>query len=432
MNNILSTTWVPILGDELGEDALSAVSAIGATLPAEPASSFSLARGLPGRALFYAYADATMGTHEHLDAANDALNQSIEIFSGQQPLEPTPPGLFEGFAGLAWTLSHVLSRYGIDEDPNTEFDESLAEILAVDLWPGSFDLVYGIAGIGLYAVERLPRPGARTLIASCVRLLQNLCSEDDTGVSWFTPPELLPLRKRTQSPHGRYDLGVAHGAMGVIGFLAQCQGRGVGGPSVERLLADSIKWILSKRLSSADQTYPLFINDRGSTTAFGGPYWGWCYGDLGLAATLCAAGRMASVSEWVDEAHTVARAIAGKLTNAPTPDSVGIEEPGLCHGMAGIAHLFNRLFQATGDELFRDVAVEWFRYTLASRGLADRLGGFRTTALDPVERRFAKIAVPGFLEGAAGIGLALMAAAGSVLPAWDRLLLLDASDGPQR
>src|SRR4051812_9583964 len=114
MNKILSTAWVPILGDELREDALSAVTAITATLPAEPASSFSLARALPGQALFYAYADATMGTHEHLAAARDALNASMDILLEQQPLEPMPPGLFEGFAGLAWTLTHVLQRYGID------------------------------------------------------------------------------------------------------------------------------------------------------------------------------------------------------------------------------------------------------------------------------------------------------------------------------
>ncbi len=77
----------------------------------------------------------------------------------------------------------------------------------------------------------------------------------------------------------------------------------------------------------------------------------------------------------------------------------------LCHGTAGTAHLFNRLFQATGEPIFESAAVTWFLRTL---DLA----------------RTAPIAAdPGFLTGGAGIGLALLAAIHPSEPEWDRLLL---------
>jgi len=424
MNHHSQSSWRPVLTDDLRSEADLVVTQITDTLRDAKGEGFSLARELPGRALLYAYRDASRGSDEHREYMTAALFAAMDDLSRLPVDEPVPPGLFEGFTGLAWTLQHTLPLYGIDDDPNADFDASLTSLLDVPSWLGSFDLVYGVAGIGIYALERLPHPAAHELVTHCVRLLEGLCGEDRDGVYWFTPPELLPVQKRASSPNGRFDFGVAHGAMGVIGFLAQACARDVGGPSARRLLTKSVEWIMSRRLTQgAAQRYPLFINERGSTTVFGGPYWGWCYGDLGLSAVLCAAARAAHRPDWLTEAEAIATASAEKLRRAP--DDVGIAEPGLCHGAAGVAHLFNRLFQATGQTLFRDVSCEWFRYTLNSRVAGGPFGGFLVTALDRDQGRFTKMSMAGFLEGSIGIGLALISAMSDVVPRWDRLLLLD-------
>ena len=59
--------------------------------------------------------------------------------------------------------------------------------------------------------------------------------------------------------------------------------------------------------------------------------------------------------------------------------------------------------------------MRWFRRTLAFRRPGRGIAGF--TAHDGADRSL--------LTGAAGIGLALLAASTAVEPAWDRILLLD-------
>ena len=50
--------------------------------------------------------------------------------------------------------------------------------------------------------------------------------------------------------------------------------------------------------------------------------------------------------------------------------------PMFCHGHAGRAHLFDRLYQASGDELFADTARYWLRQTLDLRRAGQGFGGF--------------------------------------------------------
>ncbi len=106
---------------------------------------------------------------------------------------------------------------------------------------------------------------------------------------------------------------------------------------------------------------------------------------------------------WDREALAFARRATGWGIADP-----GVVNPGLRQGAAGIAHLCNRLFQATGEEPFADAARTGFGRVLETRRRDEGIGGFK--------------ADPGFLNGAAGLGLALLAAISSQEPAWDRLL----------
>jgi lantibiotic modifying enzyme len=116
---------------------------------------------------------------------------------------------------------------------------------------------------------------------------------------------------------------------------------------------------------------------------------------------------------WDREALAFARRAAGR----GCADS-GAVDPGLRQGAAGIAHLCNRLFQATGEEPFADAARAGFGRVLETRRRDEGIGGFQVN--------------PGFLNGAAGIGLALLAAISAVEPAWDRLLPELIPSGPSR
>jgi hypothetical protein len=89
------------------------------------------------------------------------------------------------------------------------------------------------------------------------------------------------------------------------------------------------------------------------------------------------------------------------------------------------------LYQETNDPALLGAAHRWLERTLASRRPGQGIGGFLCRC-KVADGRFDWIAEPGFLGGAAGVGLALLAAATPVEPGWDRLLLLSGSPEKRR
>jgi hypothetical protein len=100
-----------------------------------------------------------------------------------------------------------------------------------------------------------------------------------------------------------------------------------------------------------------------------------------------------------------------------------VVDAALCHGAAGLGHIFNRMFHATGEELFAGSAQRWLARALELRRHGEGIGGFLAAENHP-EGGFNWVEDRSFLTGAAGIALALLAATTAVEPSWDRMLLL--------
>jgi hypothetical protein len=83
------------------------------------------------------------------------------------------------------------------------------------------------------------------------------------------------------------------------------------------------------------------------------------------------------------------------------------------------------MYHTTGEERLAEAARFWFQRTLELRQPGEGVGGFRSwgtigEGIDNLGWRDE----PGFLEGAAGVGLALLGAISDVEPAWDRVLAI--------
>jgi len=418
----MTETWNPLLTGPLADRASRAVREIAEALPGassrDGASQASLASGLAGQALFYAY--LAIATSD--EAAADRAAELLERAADELANTPLPPHLYAGFPGVAWTMEHLQDLLfetpeGEEaEDPILEIDEALLVPLARSPWMGEYDLIGGLAGLGVYALERLPRPSARTLLERVVDRLAELSEEMEEGSAWFTPPERLPEWQREIHTRGNYNLGVAHGLPGVLPVLAGACAAGVAVERVRPLLESSVSFLLARRLPP------------GSESCFAGSYapWedstptrlAWCYGDPGIAAALLPAARAVGNAEWERQALDIALAAAAR-----DESTSHVRDAGLCHGAAGLGHLFNRLFQATGEERLAAAARFWSERTFTFQATGEPVAGFRAWEVgvlgQPGWRPDA-----GFLEGAAGVGLALLGAVSSVEPAWDRVLLV--------
>lgn len=99
----------------------------------------------------------------------------------------------------------------------------------------------------------------------------------------------------------------------------------------------------------------------------------------------------------------------------PIEESGVIDAP-LCHGAIGLGHVFNRISQATGERQLGEAARYWLERGLAMRRPGGKLGGFHALLPDADGRMTRRVAYRGILQGAAGIGLALLAATTDVEP----------------
>ena len=422
----MGSSWSPLLDGDLAAEALAAVEAVAGALPRAPieppagispegaiAWRSSLAAGRAGQALFYAYlslhrpADGTLA-----DLGIELLDRATEGTAAA----PMSESLLSGFPGIAWTTEHLQGRiFESDADPNLEIDETVLTLLSRSPWPGEYDLINGLVGLGIYALERLPRPTAVQCLERIVGELDRSAEHGPEGAAWLTPPGRLAPFKLVAYPEGLYDLGASHGIAGVIALLAAACRAGVHAGVARRLLDQAVSWLLARELDGGrGLRFPHFfypgIEPGPSRLA-------WCYGDLGVAATLLFAARAVNEPSWERRALAVALAAA-----EPGPWVATVQDAGLCHGAGGVAHLFNRMSQATGEERLAAAARSWYAAALAFRQPGLGVGGFRSWAAD-LSGAFGWRNDPGFLEGAAGVGLALLAAVSPVDPAWDRLLL---------
>ena len=419
-----STTlsWSPLLEGGLADQAITAVLGIAGHIVALEESAEmaeagpSLWEGWAGLALLFAYLEDSGLMKGGLETAVRFQERAAEAL-GEAELDPT---LANGFTGVAWAEEHLEQRFTPledREDRTAEIDEALVRLLRRRPWQNPFDLAHGLVGLGVYGLERVSWDSGREVLGAALDALAELALQEPEGIAWFTPAAFVPDYQKPRFPGGYYNLGVAHGVPGVAGLLAAALPTGVRPDLCRTLLTGAVTWILAHRLpSTAGSAFPSFVvpGEEPSPTRLA-----WCYGDPGVAAVLLAAARALDRPDWEREALAVARAAAAR----PAAGSL-VHDACVCHGAAGVGHLFNRFFQATGEEAFREAARYWLATALRFRQEGQGVGGFLYHTSNPERPQESYWhAKPGVLEGAAGVALALTAAVTSTEPSWDRSLL---------
>jgi len=366
--------------------------------------------GRAGVAVFFAYLSETDLFPEAEALAWQFLDESVSGLVGQR----LDLSLTSGVAGIGWAFDH-LNRYLCgrrDGGQLREIDATLEALLQTRRLQ-AFELLYGLAGVGVYALERLPARAARRMVRLVVGRLVEQAVGNRVGAAWWTAPGGLQ-----NLPEGHYNLGMAHGNPGVVAFLARASRAGIAPRITRPLLDQATSWLLARRLPAGGPISFANVCDAEGGSGPGGRT-AWCYGDPGVVAALFSASRASGNTSWTRATLRLARTAARRKG----PES-GVVDAGLCHGSAGLAQLFNRLWQATRQPVFRTAALHWVGETLAYRRPGQGIGGFMAIESAPSAPQV-RVSDAGLLTGSAGIGLALLAAATAVEPAWDRVLLMD-------
>lgn len=347
----MTRPWEPLLDDTDRDLALEIVATI--ALQAEIPVQRPGLMGALGVAMFLAHAESA-GLADDLGAMN-ALDRGLAELEGGCVFL----GLWNGAAGVRWVVSQLTAPHE-SAAVLAQLDRAIQARLATPHGDG-YDLCSGLAGV-LLAYADDETHGDRVLASVLDRL--------ETA-------ELL-------TPE-RHQLGCYHGVAGVLGALACCHLRGRSDERTEPLMV-----AISSALEDCD------VSDQRV---------GWCRGDPGIAIALLAASRALRRDDLLDRAVALALAPhAHRAARWPV-------EPSLCHGAAGVGHLYNRMYQATGDGRLAEHARTWLRIAMTME---------RAQSTSPIPSRDCSL-----LLGAAGVGLALLAGVTPIAPKWDRVLCAD-------
>ncbi|MEU0403305.1 lanthionine synthetase C family protein [Streptomyces sp. NPDC006197] len=283
-----------------------------------------------------------------------------------------------------------------------------------------FDTIRGLTGYGAHLLRRDPTSAlVRSVLEYLVRLTSPVTFDGESLPGWWTATGPSG-RVDDRFPDGHANSGLAHGIAGPLALLSLAALRGTVVPGQYGAIRTILTWLDRWRQDTTDGTvWPYWVTrtelreDLLAPSASRRP--SWCYGTAGLAR----AQQLAALAlKDVRRQATAERALLRSLSDGAQLKA--ISDKGLCHGFAGLAHVAVRAAADAGPSNSR-------RLRAVVPALVDEIC---PAVGDPVAAARAIIrdgtTGPGFLDGAAGVALALQTSVTAVPPesTWDTCLLI--------
>jgi lantibiotic modifying enzyme len=370
----------------------------------------NLLGGAPGLALFHFYLGRATDDESLIDRGMDLISRAGDTVEKGFHY-PTFAG---GLAGLGWSITH-LARQGFFEADLagilSDLTEPLQQSMMEYIRRGEYDYLHGALGIALYFLERSDLPETPAILLALVEELARQAQTDaQGGLKWESELD-------SESKQCGFNLSLSHGQASIIDIVGRMAAAGYGRDQARPLLDGAVTYLLHHELPQNTGGTTIFASRVIPGKPLSGSRLSWCYGDLGAGQVLLRTGLRLGVKSWQEKGLAVLRHSISRRD----PGEAAINDAGLCHGSAGIAHIYNRLWQETGDAAFAETARFWYDFTLELATFSDGLAGYKAWRM-PEYGGWTNDA--GLLEGVAGIGLTLISALYPLQPAWDRCLLL--------
>jgi len=195
------------------------------------------------------------------------------------------------------------------------------------------------------------------------------------------------------------NFGLAHGITSILKFCIECYKRNICMEEAFELAYQIIDFLIRNTNQNKEHSlFPSIFKIGKSKETLG--RLAWCYGDLGVAFILYQSG----IALNLPPITTIALEALKHTTIRRSVEQTMIYDAGFCHGSAGVAHIYNKMWHYTNDRIFKDAADYWIQRTLDFAIHEDGVAGYKM--YNPQDNTFSKSY--GLLEGVAGIGLVLL------------------------
>jgi lantibiotic modifying enzyme len=365
-------------------------------------TNYGLMGGKMGELLFLSAYCQVLNTDRYKEYILTSLQEVVSCINKND----NSSTLANGLAGFGWAL-HKIFSYKIFREYDAasmleEINEDLSDNMLTYIRTGNYDFLHGALGVFLY-LNSVEYSDEKEKIPQLFNILyaNAIAEKDHLKWDWFDPSE--------QKLHsGQYNLGISHGIPSILAAICKhLQTQKFAKKELHK--AEMISnFILSTRSKSTNSNGSLFPSMQEPEENKKGSRFGWCYGDLGICCSLYHLYKLNNKDAYKYQIID----ILSINTRRKSFEQTIINDPYLCHGTAGIAHIYNTFYKRLGKKEFEECSLYWLEETLKMLDIKN-----------PISTKTNGTGL-GFLEGLSGIGLALLSFISDEVDDWDECLFI--------
>lgn len=279
--------------------------------------------------------------------------------------------LFDGLAGICQSIAIANSKTFRYEKLLLDLESYLLERLEKDYLltikgdiefnrssnPDYYDVVSGLSGIAFYLLHS-PTLESKKYLKSILELLIKRCQDmnlqSNKVPGWYCPAEYeIDDGEKQLFPNGSFNLGLAHGATGILATLSISA---INGFIVEHLL-ETVKnlsnWLWKQKVNTdygARWPDKVSLEEITQNKLSESVYFrdGWCYGSAGIARTLFLTGKALKTNYLKEKATNAFLDIFKR-----SPANWNLDLLSCCHGYSGLLAITHLMEVDTKNSSFQ-------------------------------------------------------------------------------
>ena len=368
--------------------------------------SYGLYSGEFGLLLFFFYYSKYSQNKKYVMLTERYAKRLSEQFIQGTKLQ----SFYSGFSGILYLFDFLRENDFIDIDVSNNqpaLDNYLISQMRQDIQQQYYDFMHGALGIGLYFLkQRTNTKWIHELIKSLYQTAEK--DSEDQSFKWKT------IISHEHNLIG-YNPSLSHGISSIIIFLSRVVNSGKRDVIIMEMLSGAVNYVLSlqKDFTQFGSYFPHYLITNHQVPVSKSRL-AWCYGDLGIGLALWQAGKAIDNKGWKDKGLEI---LLQSTKRKNLSDNFVIDAE-ICHGSAGIALIFRRMYLETTMNQFKEATDFWIKQTLSFSEYEDGLVGFKTYMMGEWIGDYSLV------TGISGIGLVLMSYIADDLQNWDEMLLL--------
>ena len=331
---------------------------------------------------------------KYIIVAENLLKRLLDNLDNQQH------SYCNGLSGILYLFEFLKDEQFIEVDLSESImviDNYLLKKLDEDTNNKQNDFLHGSLGTSFYFLK-IDR---QKVTNKYIDFLYNSAKKNDNIQNTFSwTMGLEKYHSRTGS-----DISLSHGMASLIIFLVRTYEQEYNSYKIQKMISTGINFILNQEINPLKygSYFPCFSLEKSEIPIRS--RLAWCYGDLGVATALWYAGDIMKNEVWRRKAIDIFQYSTKRLL----PSDTYVSDASICHGSAGIAMIFNRMYLNTGIPEFHVATNYWIKETL--RLLEEKR--------EPILNSDYSL-----LTGLSGIGLVLLSYISNDSQSWDELFLL--------